>query len=284
MRIVSWYAAAIAAVMVILATPGVDDVALFFLGALWVSVLLNALAIHLATGAIFGGLPRVCLIIPMAAYATWFAAYWTITMQPGNSAVSLESQNRIDIAVPSELPLLFDDDDHNFARTVKTYVLGGPVFAGNYEMVVLQNCGRRFRNVAAGPDNPVITCVIPRMSTVPASGLHFQKIVEVNDGVNGWRVAYSIEKTDGAAQPKAVGHFEYGAVKRLSALPLFYFACGTSNTTSRGCFFRPLTVLLHYGEEGRSFFFGAADVLRDDYNAAALARVLGRTTAPYLPE
>jgi hypothetical protein len=44
MRIVAWYAAAIAVVMVILATPGVGDVALFFLGAFSVSVLLNALA------------------------------------------------------------------------------------------------------------------------------------------------------------------------------------------------------------------------------------------------
>jgi hypothetical protein len=283
LRIVAWYASAIAAAVVILATPSVGDVALFFLGAFWVSVLLNALAIHLAAGAIFGGLPRICLIIPTAAYVTWFAAYLAITVQPGNNVASLESENRVDIAVPNDLPLLFSDDDHKFASTVKTYVLGGPVFAGNYEMVVLQDCGRRFRNVAAGPDNPILSCVIPSMSTIPASGLRFQKIVDTSDGPNGWRVAYSIEQTDGVAQPKAVGHFEYGAVKRLSALPLFYFACTTSNTQSnRGCFFRPLEVLLRYGEVGRSIF-GTADVLRDDYNAASLARILGRPTAPYAP-
>src|SRR6202035_1888399 len=105
--------------------------------------------------------------------------------------------------------------DLRFAIEIREYVVGGPVFAGDYGINV--DAGRKWcsgnegnGSVAgfhASGDYTKGACVFKTEHEPPAIGLYFHKIQGIPYGKNGPRTVYSLELVDGKSDSKrAVGN------------------------------------------------------------------------------
>lgn len=288
--------AAIVYVAQLFTLPGIY---LMFMGAaLWVSLILNTMLLHVTIVAAIGKISRSWLILPGIVYGAWAAFAVGHEIYLAHKIHKLEALNHIDAAIPADLDLVFDPAPGNsihkddLAVAVKKYVVGGRVFLGDYELQVLQSeeknarpCveqvnkkigERSYGNFRALPgyDKPV-NCLIARSNPGLHSGLHFRRIAD--DGTGGGKSgseAHSIEIVGGDGTTKRVGYFGYGEVATISPWPLFWFGCGLNSGAAKWqCFFGPMPRFIHYGVSRPPRTLEDGEV-----RAKALGKLLGRPT------
>jgi hypothetical protein len=141
--ILSYFGAAVVAYAVqLFPFPGV--IVMFLFAGFWVSLILNAMLIHLAFAAITKQIPRLWLLMPVLAYGAWFGfqgVEWVKTSR------ALESNNYVSSPIPADADLLFEKDDP-FAVVAKEYLVGGRVFSGDYEIQIIQPHEPHLRTLA----------------------------------------------------------------------------------------------------------------------------------------
>lgn len=164
---------------------------------------------------------------------------------------SFEAENRIAVQVPADMPLLFEADDVQFASQFKKYIVGSTVCAGGCEIEII--AGDSYAYACAEEQEhlplPKFTtsgeyskgaCVVKREHTPPKAGLHFRKELQRPFGRDGEHTVYSLELMDGSADPKPIGHFEFGTVPKLSSRPLYMLGCGLADADPAWvCFHAP---------------------------------------------
>jgi hypothetical protein len=284
-RIIGAYLAAAAVVYVANLFPIPGVILMIMAGGLWVSLILNAMLIHLSGAAFTGRIPRAWLLMPIGAYSAWIGF---LAMDQLNLSRQLQVTNRIDVSVPTDLDLVFDKGDP-FAVTAKEFIVGGRVFAGDYEIQIIHpqhakpdGCYSEVNHKAGemnygyiriSPDYDLPgTCAVSRVSSTPYPGLRFRKVVDVPlSSGKGFQVRYSLELDDGKGAVKPVGEFEFGAKLAMSRWPIFWFGCAlNSGNASWDCSFALIKRLVYYGVSRRP------DTLWDQVQAESLGALLSR--------
>lgn len=283
-RIIRNYLLAAAAVCLLSLFPYTGIILMIFMGPLWASLLINAMMIHLTLRTVLSNHPKIWLAIPICFYAVWATYYATRSYSDKNALRSFESLNRIDEKIPQAVDLIFDKDDP-LAPAVKKVVIGGRVFAGNFEIQVIQSKGantdgcfsqKSYGYFRATPDyDQPSTCAIGRAGAAPQAGVHFRPLPDADGLRMSWRqAAYTIDLVDDSGVSRPVGHYGFGVVDAISPWPLFWAGCTlNSGGPSWQCaFFRPLTRATLYG--------ATADPARnwDESHARALGELLERPT------
>lgn len=277
----------------------IPGIYLMFMGAaLWVSLILNAMLLHMAMAAATGTIARSWLLLPGIVYGTWAAFAGVHEIYLAHKIHKLEALNHLDAAIPGDLDLLFDPAPGNstqkdyLAIEFKKYAVGGRVFLGDYELQILQaeekaalRCVERVnreigeRNygtfrASPGYDTPG-NCLVARHSPGSRSGLHLRRIADdATDRGKYDSAAYSIEVVSSDSTSNRIGYFGYGQTRTISSWPLFRLGCAlNSGRAEWQCFLTPIPRFAHYGviRQPRPLETG-------EVRAKALAELLDRPT------
>jgi hypothetical protein len=289
-RIVGSYAIAIVVVLALEWFPLTGVVLMMLLGPLWVSLLVNAMLIHLGVAALRGQISRTWLTAPIAVYGAWIVWVAQANVRAQATMRALEASNVVTEPVAQDADLLFEKDDE-FAAAVKKFVRGGRVFAGLHEIQVItaDNCihvpnvggGERFYGYfRATPDyEDRRSCAITRFATPPNEGIRFRKVVSLAWSETGERTQYEISRVAPDGGESIIGHFSYGYVSAPSFWPLFWMGCYlNSSGPSWACGVRPMTRYVSYGVSRQASGFDVPEVRAD-----VLGTMLGRAIRQRVP-
>ncbi len=262
---------------------------MMFGGPYWVSIIANLMLPHIALATLGRRIPIAWLVLPIGAYGAWFGAWW----QQRAVAWRQMPSSELSVRVPATMDLVFDANDR-FAVPVKEYVVGGRVFAGEYEIQAIRPkpappdaCFSQVDHAAgetnfgyfrASPDYDLGYCAISRRGPGPHPGLRLHKIQETPFG-RDMRTTYALELDTGNGEFPKVGEFSFGWITTMSPWPLFLLGCALNDAgPSWACFAEPLT-------KRNMFGFDADGQARDweEAHARSLADLLGRPSRHHPP-
>jgi hypothetical protein len=279
--IIGRYLAAAAVVCVAQWIPYTGAILMFLFAFVWVALILNAMLIHLTYVAVIGKIPRLWLLLPGLVYGGWVGFQEFQNIQTAQRVRELEASNHIDQPIPPNLDLVFDKDDP-YAVAVKKLIVGGRVFAGDFEIQfkpygclseVDKKAGEAiWGHIKASPDYEGGGCLVSRVSPGPHPGLRVRKTVDTGFTATGQRTTYSLEIDASNEAAKAVGQFSSGWFEVISPWPVFFLGCALGDHPAGWfCSYGAATERIHYGVSRQPSFaeWGVVEIV-------AFAKLLNR--------